>query len=402
MTKTETKERGAEKNAAATNLPATQGNGNAPAPNRLAAFKEVMDKRAAEIKNALPSHISPERFQRVVLTALQRNPDLVNCSQQTLWNSCLQAAADGLLPDGREGAIVGYKQVAQWMPMIEGLRKKARNSGEISDWNVQIARQKDHFKVVLGDQPRIEHEPYIGNDDPGEVVAAYSIAWLKDGTISRDVMTARDILKIKAKSKASNGPWQDKTFEPEMMKKTVARRHYKQLPHSSDLDKLMQREDEQYILGDRAQGQVADNQTRRLQGTTAALSHFAGDDDQQTIDHEADDQGGARPSEFADDEQKPGDGKKNDPISSGPQGGGKTEGDGKAAGSSQSDNDDRRWPNGAVPTDADEYEHYAETKIGDFQKKDADEISKWWKSKAEKDCGKMPKINNKKKAMIDI
>src|SRR5262245_19014428 len=81
---------------------------------------------------ALPKHISIDKFQRVVMTAVQNNPNLVSVDRRSLWNACTQAAQDGLLPDGREGAIVPFKGRANWMPMYAGLIKKARNSGEIA------------------------------------------------------------------------------------------------------------------------------------------------------------------------------------------------------------------------------------------------------------------------------
>src|SRR5262249_11271046 len=153
-----------------------------------------------------------------------------------------------IAPYGESADGKRVAEIATWMPMVEGLRKKARNSGEVSDWMVRVAYARDTFKVVLGDDERIIHEPYIGPDDAGQIIAAYSIARLKDGTVSREVMTIRDIEKIKAKSKAKNGPWGDPTFYPEMCKKTVARRHYKQLPHSSDLDDMIRRDDEAFGL----------------------------------------------------------------------------------------------------------------------------------------------------------
>ncbi len=285
------------------NLPAARDQQKLKHP--LTAFQEYLGARAEQLQFALPSHISPDRFTRIVLTALQRKPELLKCTKQSLWNACLLAAQDGLMPDGREGAIVPYgenekgkkvAEIATWMPMIEGLRKKARNSGEISDWMAFTVRARDAFRVVLGDAPRIDHEPYIGADDPGEVVAAYSVAWLKDGTISRDVMTIRDLMKIKAKSKATNGPWNDSTFFGEMCKKTIARRHYKQLPHSSDLDDMIKRDDEAFGLDDRSEEQIADRQQRRVASVGSAFDQFAGG---PAIDHEADagDQGEATAGE---------------------------------------------------------------------------------------------------------
>lgn len=430
----------APQQAPAGNLPASQ---QPKKENALVAFKAHLDERMGELSFALPSHISPERFQRIALTALQRKPDLLKCTKQSLWNACLLAAQDGLMPDGREGAIVPYGENAQgkkqadiatWMPMIEGLRKKARNSGEIANWEVHAVRARDVFDHELGDNAFILHKPYFGPEEPGEVIGAYSIATLRDGTKSRDVMSIRDILKIKAKSKASNGPWSDPTFFPEMCKKTVARRHYKQLPHSSDLDDMMQRDDQAFGLDDRSEDQIEQRQNRRLGSTAATFDQFAGSGSSAFIEHQQeDDQQPGSDEEaaaaFADDDQgtdqqqaeqpkedpKPDAGKKEDPASSGPQGGqqqpdnaAKPQPDAKGAAATnpandtpgsapeQSANDDRRWPNGAVPSDPDEYEHYAETKIGDFTEGPA--VSAWWKSKEETD---LRKACNVSKALFD-
>jgi hypothetical protein len=40
-----------------------------------------------QIKNALPGNVTPERFVRVTLTAIQQNPELVTVDRQSLFNS---------------------------------------------------------------------------------------------------------------------------------------------------------------------------------------------------------------------------------------------------------------------------------------------------------------------------
>jgi recombination protein RecT len=302
MATTATRERTEQpaREAPAGNLPATTE------PKRqhpIVEFQAYATERAEQLAFALPAHISPERFTRVLMTALQRKADLLKCTKQSLWNACMLAAQDGLLPDGREGAIVPYGEnangkkqadIATWMPMIEGLRKKARNSGEISDWSVQVVRARDEFDFALGDDAFIMHRPYFGIDDPGQVIGAYSIATLKDGTKSREVMSRRELDAIRAKSRATNGPWGDPTFFPEMCRKTVARRHYKQLPHSSDLDDMIARDDQAFGIDDRSSDQIEQRQQRRQLSTTAAFDQFAGSDADvmptdaagDTIDHD--------------------------------------------------------------------------------------------------------------------
>ena len=238
---------------------------------------------------ALPAHMPVERFMRVILTAIQNAPELQRADRQSLWNACMRAAQDGLLPDGREGALVIYKTKdgdrwiakVQWMPMIAGLRKKVRNSGEIKDWNAQVVHAKDHFEFELGDEPYIKHKPYLGADDPGPVIAAYSVAQFKSGELSREVMTRAQIDKVRSASKSKDkGPWVD-WFE-EMARKTVARRHAKILPMSTDLDDLMRRDDELYDLDGKSDKQLASPP----KSLGERLDMLAGPDAPSTVTHD--------------------------------------------------------------------------------------------------------------------
>lgn len=222
---------------------------NEQAPNQVAVFRHELDAMSPQFATALPAHMPAERFARVLLTAVQNNPDLiVKADRRSLWNAAMRAAQDGLLPDGRDGAIVLYGAQAQWMPMIGGLRKKVRNSGEIATWDVYVVHKNDEFEYELGDNPFIRHKPTL--EDPGPVVAAYSVATLKSGEKSREVMTVAAIEKVRSASKAkNNGPWVN--WYDEMCRKTVARRHVKSLPMSTDIDEIIRRDDELYDLKDR-------------------------------------------------------------------------------------------------------------------------------------------------------
>jgi recombination protein RecT len=200
--------------------------------------------------------IKPERFVRVVMTAVNMDPDLLAADRRSFFNSCLQCAQDGLVPDKREAALVVFNtkerrgnqeqwiKKIQYMPMYQGLMKKARTSGELAKWVARAVFEKDHFHVDLGDNERIEHTPYMGDDDPGPLKAVYAIAILKDGTVQREVMTRRQVERVKARSKTGakdSGPW--KTDYDQMAIKTVIRRQSKQLPLSPALMEIITRDD---------------------------------------------------------------------------------------------------------------------------------------------------------------
>lgn len=225
------------------------------APGPLVVFRRELEGMGDQLKAALPVQIPVARFQRVVMTAIQNNPDLLGANRRSLWRSCMQAAQDGLLPDGREGAIVLFKKNAQFMPMIGGLRKKARNSGDIATWDVYAVHANDTFEFELGDEPFIRHKPALEN--AGALVAVYSVAVLKTGERSRDVMSIAEVERIRLRSRArDDGPWV--TDYEEMAKKTVARRHSKVLPMSTDLDDLIRRDDDLMDV----RGEVAERQAK--------------------------------------------------------------------------------------------------------------------------------------------
>lgn len=248
--------------------------------SEIAVVRNDLDAMTSQFQAALPAHIPVERFGRVVMTAIQNNPDLLKCSRKSLFNAAMKAAQDGLLPDSREGAMVPFKGEVTWMPMIGGIRKKVRNSGEIATWDVHAVFEKDAFEFELGDEPFIKHKPYLG--DRGKLIAVYSVATLKSGEKSRDVMSVAEVEKIRALSKGSNTPWNNPTFYAEMAKKTVARRHSKVLPMSSDLDDLIRRDDHLYDLdGARDEAQV--DRPKSLAGRLDALADFS---DGETIDAE--------------------------------------------------------------------------------------------------------------------
>ncbi|MDF3019344.1 MAG: RecT protein [Steroidobacteraceae bacterium] len=215
--------------------------------SQIAVIDEVrgaLTKMTPEFKKALPPHVSVEKFQRVVMTSLQSNPDLLKSDRRTLFMACTRAAQVGLLPDGREGAIVSFGNQAQFMPMVAGIMKLVRNSGEISTWSVQAVFENDSFDYELGDSERIVHKPAMR--DRGALVGAYSIVTLKDGEKSREFMNVDEIEAIRKRSRSGNGgPW--KTDYSEMAKKTVVRRHAKRLPMSTDLDGALHEDDELFM-----------------------------------------------------------------------------------------------------------------------------------------------------------
>jgi recombination protein RecT len=213
----------------------------------VTVFRQTISQPAMreQIRMALPTHISVEKFERVATTAVQTNPDLLNPSKverRSLFGALVKAAQDGLLPDGREGAIVPFKGKAQWMPMVAGIMKKVRNSGEIAGWDVVAVYEKDKFQRLLGDDMRIYHEP-CEDQDPGQVTGAYSIVTFKDGTRSKDYLPRWRIEKARNQNPMGKNSLMWTQFYDEGACKTVIRHHAKRLPQSTDIEAAFERDD---------------------------------------------------------------------------------------------------------------------------------------------------------------
>lgn len=212
----------------------------------IESMRGTLKQMTPEFQAALPPQIPVEKFIRTTLTAVQMNPELLQADRRSLLGACMKAAQDGLLLDGREAAPVIFRTKegpkVQYMPMVGGILKKIRNSGELASISAQVVYEKDHFDYELGDDERIVHKPFLG-EDRGKPIACYAIAKTKDGAIYREVMSVADVEKVRSSSRASNnGPWVQ--WWDEMARKTVIRRIAKRLPSSADLDQVLENDNE--------------------------------------------------------------------------------------------------------------------------------------------------------------
>jgi recombination protein RecT len=152
--------------------------------NPLTVIRQNLQQMAPEFRAALPAHVSVEKFTRVAQTAIQNQPDLANVDRKSLFGAIVRLAQDGLLPDGREAAIVKFGDKAQAMPMIAGILKKIRQSGEVAYVSAQVVHELDHFVWTLGFEESVEHAPPPLDQPRGKAIGAYATAVLKDGSPS--------------------------------------------------------------------------------------------------------------------------------------------------------------------------------------------------------------------------
>lgn len=210
--------------------------------NAVAPQTQLRQQLAAmngEFSNALPSHIKPERFQRVIMTVVQQNPGLLNADRKTLLASCLKCAADGLVPDGREAALVLFGNTVNYMPMFTGIQKRVRNSGVISSIQAHVIYENDEFVWTQGVDSSVYHKPLFPGDR-GKPVGAYAVAKFNDGSDPQiEVMDVNQIERVRAVSRSKgSGPWVQ--WWDEQARKTVFKRLSKWLPLDAEVDDIIQ------------------------------------------------------------------------------------------------------------------------------------------------------------------
>lgn len=198
-------------------------------------IRSSLEKMTPEFQKALPPHVPVAKFIRVAQTAITTNPNLMKCDRTSLWASITKAAEVGLLPDGRESAIVPFGGKAQFMSMVAGKMKLARNSGEIKTLDSQVVYKNDDFSYWIDEEgPHIKHVPQVMGER-GNVICAYAIGKTKDGGVYIEVMTSEQLQAVESVSKGNKGPWSG-PFKSEMQRKTVMNRLLKRMPTSTDID----------------------------------------------------------------------------------------------------------------------------------------------------------------------
>lgn len=213
----------------------------------LKGYEEVRQhlSKMEDFKSALPSHIQPEKFIQVVVTAVQNNADLLKLDRQSLYLSCIKCAQDGLLPDGQEAALVPRKGKVAYTPMIEGVLKRIRNSGMIKTVDAQEVYENDTYESWTD-----EHGPHFkhvkARKDRGKPWLTYAYAITNDGGLYFEEMDEDQMAAVE-KCASTKEVWNG-AFRSEMKRKSVLHRLSKRLPKNTDIERIIHRDDEDYVL----------------------------------------------------------------------------------------------------------------------------------------------------------
>ena len=218
----------------------------------------------AMVAKALPRHLTPDRFLRVALTAAMRVPKLAQCTQDSVTQCLLQCSQFGLEPDGRRAHLIPFEDkrnnrtVCTLILDYKGLVELAMRSGLVSHLHADVVREGDLFSYSLGEIK--EHVPWFLRrdrekpDQPGQDIAVYAFARMRDGASAVAVMSIDEVYAIRDGSQGYKawraGYVKSSTWDPdnwvaeqEMKKKTALRRLTKMLPLSPEFRDAVEADD---------------------------------------------------------------------------------------------------------------------------------------------------------------
>lgn len=162
--------------------------------------------------------IKPEHFLRVAITAMNKNPKLLECTKESVFRCMLDSAAFGVELNGRDAHLIPYGREATLIIDYKGYVRLVMNTGLVSNIHADVVCENDDFEYNLGEVKR----HVIDFKKPrGAVYAVYCIVTMKDGTKKAEVMSNDDVEAIRKRSRSGNsGPWI--TDRAEMAKKGLA------------------------------------------------------------------------------------------------------------------------------------------------------------------------------------
>jgi len=211
-----------------TTLATAMNGASAPKVNDHPTIVRIQAK-ADEFAKAMPSVMTKDRFMRIAIGAIRKNPKLLECDPLSLMGSLLVAAQLGFevnTPLGHFFLIPRWnkntnKMEADGQIGYKGWFDLVARSGRFVSMTAEPVHENDHFIYRLGDEPLIEHAPVL--KDRGRAYAYYVSVRVKDGGIFRKVLTRDDVERYRRRSQSPNSPAWLNDFDAMALKTTFLR-----------------------------------------------------------------------------------------------------------------------------------------------------------------------------------
>lgn len=236
------------------------------APPLAVLIRETIQKQTPALQQVLPKSLDPERFSRLVLTAVKATPDLVRCfdtvqGQTSVLLSAMQLATVGLEPNTatQDAWLLPRRRNGVWecQPSYgyRGLLKLARRSGQIKTVYAEVVRQGDTFEYRRDlDGDVLRYTPSDEVEDGRALTHAFAVVRYLNGgadfvVLSRAAVEAHRAMSDSWKGKGREfSPWTK--WPEEMWKKTALRQLAKMMPLEAEAEQATMTDERSLALVD--------------------------------------------------------------------------------------------------------------------------------------------------------
>ena len=220
---------------------------------------------------AIPANYNPANALKSAFFEMTNSASgnlLEKCSRESIANSLLNMAIQGLSPAKKQCYFVPYGQNLSMQRSYFGTQKVVKSLTNVDDIWATIIYEGDEFEIEIeGGRERIaKHTTSFLNRD-NDIIGAYCIIKKSDGEEGLTVMTRKEIEASWSQSK--NKSVQNK-FPQEMAKRTVINRAAKAFINTSDdSDALIQ------AVNDTTEEEFENDQERAVRDVTETVEREA-------------------------------------------------------------------------------------------------------------------------------
>lgn len=224
-------------------------------------IEQFLSSNSNKFKSVMPKHFDMHTLFRLTVTEINKNPELMKCSTESLIGALVQCAQVGLeIGTGKVYFVPFWNKKkgvleCQFQIGYKGLIELALRSGKVLKIAAVPVFEYDDFYIEYGTNEQLKHIPtYDQNGHRGNFLGAYAIAKFNTTAGSSyqfEYMTKAEIDEVKIlrsqSAKSDFSPW--KTDPYEMAKKTVTKRLCKYLPSSTEMQEALELDDKDNIFG---------------------------------------------------------------------------------------------------------------------------------------------------------
>lgn len=271
-------------------------------------FEITLEKYKKNIVDLLQNRgISPQEFMVITVNAIKKNPKLLECDKSTLFGAILTAAELGLPPNTpaqlsyiipykrkyKEGNIWKESMEAQFQIGYQGHLELMHRNPNVLDVETDVVYEKDEFEVIKGEDKKIIHKPYYG-EDRGKRIATYAIVYLKGVTkpkfvVLRDYQIEK-FKKISQSAAYDSSPWKDEDKDPMgwMWRKTAIKQIAKEIPKTQAIERALQVDNAmetggKIVVTEEGEAEVLENEAFKIEQKNEAIQEAVNNRSDKTI-----------------------------------------------------------------------------------------------------------------------